>query len=115
MTDAVTPERVNTLDTQSASLQAVGLKTLARQQQEIFDIVVALMRNGAHDVSLVEIQQAYEHKHSKRIDASRVSARVWDLINAERLQRRADPRPCSITKRLVHPVYAPAKQARLVA
>ena len=106
---------VSTLDTQSASLQSIGLKSLARQQQAILDIVIAAMRNGARDLSLVEIQQAYERQHGKRIDVSRVSARVWDLVNAQRLCRREDTRPCSITNRPVHPVYAPARQARLVA
>ena len=114
-TEQAAPERVSTIDTQSSSLQAIGLKALARQQQDILDIVLAAMRNGAHDLSLVEIQQAYECQHGKRIDVSRVSARVWDLINAQRLQRRTDTRPCSITRRLVHPVYAPVRQARLVA
>jgi hypothetical protein len=41
MTDAVmTPERVSTLDTQSDSFRALSPKKLAKQQQDILDVVV---------------------------------------------------------------------------
>jgi hypothetical protein len=69
-------DAVSTLDTQSDSLRAVGLKKLARQQQEILDVVVACCEPLTGDMSLVEIQDAYERIHERRIDVSRVSARV---------------------------------------
>lgn len=106
--------QVNTLDTQSASLQAVGLKKLARQQQEILDVVVACC-DSFGDMSLVEIQDAYERINGRRIDVSRVSARVSNMIAGGRLLRRTETRPCSKTGRMVHPVFPPQKQARLVA
>lgn len=107
--------QVSTLDTQSASLQAVGLKKLARQQQEILDVVVACCESLTGDMSLVEIQDAYERINGRRIDVSRVSARVSNLVAAGRLGRREDTRPCSKTGRPIHPVFPPQKQARLVA
>ena len=106
---------VNTLDTSSASFRALGLKKMARQQQAIFDVVLACQRSGAPDMSLTEIRNAYERQHGTRIDLNRVSARVCDLVAAQRLTRRVDTRPCEVTERAVHPVYVPEHQARLCA
>ena len=108
-------DAVSTLDTQSDSLRSVGLKKLARQQQEILDVVVACCESLTGDMSLVEIQDAYERIHERRIDVSRVSARVSNMVAGGRLLRRTETRPCSITGRMVHPVFPPQKQARLVA
>ena len=117
MTDAVmtAPERVSTLDTQSDSLRAIGLKRLARSQQEILDVVLSSCEPLMGDMSLVEIQDAYERINGRRIDVGRVSARVSNLIAAGRLDRREATRPCSKTGRPVHPVFPPQKQARLLA
>lgn len=104
---------VSTVDTSSAGLAALGLKRMARQQQAIFDVVLACQRGGARDVSLTEIRDAYERKHGQRIDLNRVSARVSNLVAAKRLERRADTRACTVSERQVHPVYVPEKQARL--
>lgn len=104
---------VNTLDTSSAAFEALGFKRMARQQQAIFDVVLACQRAGARDMSLTEIRDAYERMHGGRIDLNRVSARVSNLVAAQRLARRVDTRLCSVTDRAVHPVYVPEKQARL--
>lgn len=109
------PPAVSTLDTSAASFEALGLKKMARQQQAIFDVVLACQRSGAHDLSLTEIRDAYERKHSQRIDLNRVSARVNNLVAAQRLSRRAETRDCSVSGRPVHPVFVPEKQARLCA
>lgn len=104
---------VNTLDTSSSAFEALGFKRMARQQQAIFDVVLACQRAGARDMSLTEIRDEYERKHGGRIDLNRVSARVSNLVAAQRLARRVDTRLCSMTGRAVHPVYVPEKQARL--
>lgn len=106
---------VNTLDTSAAAFEALGFKRMARQQQAIFDVVLACQRNGAHDLSLTEIRDAYERTHGGRIDLNRVSARVSNLVAAQRLGRRADARLCTITGHAVHPVFVPEKQVRLFA
>lgn len=103
------------MDTSAKSLEQVGLKRLARQQQEIFDVVLGAQRNGARDMSGVEIQQAYERRYGKRIDPGRVSARVSNMVAAGRLCRREDTRPCRITQKHIHPVYVPEQQARMFA
>jgi hypothetical protein len=112
MTDAVmtAPERVSTLDTQSDSFRAISPKKLAKQQQQILDVVIS----GHGDMSLVEIQRAYEATYNTRIDVARVSARVSNLIAGGQLHRKVDPRPCTITRRPVHPVFPAQKQTSFV-
>ena len=104
------PERVNTLDTQSAALHRMGFKALSASLAAVFDVVVAGHRSGASDMSLTEIRDLYERMHGKRIDLNRVSARVSNLVTSGRLMRKQAPRPCSVTKHAVHPVFAPAQQ-----
>jgi hypothetical protein len=106
---------VDTIDTQSASLKAVGVKGMAKSLNEIYEVVRVGIQRGAQDMSLTEIRDLYEHIHDKRIDLNRVSARVSNLIAAQRLERRLDTRQCSVSKRLVHPVFIPLKQVRLCA
>lgn len=108
-------EKVNTIDTQSESLKAVGMKGMAKSLNEVFEVVRIGMERGASDMSLTEIRDLYEHLHEKRIDLNRVSARVSNLIAAQRLERKSDTRPCLVSKRFVHPVFIPLKQARLFA
>ncbi len=115
MTDAVmTPERVSSLDTQSDSFRAIGAKKLARQQQEILDVVINGCAPMVGDMSLTEIQRAYERTYNTRIDVGRVSARVSNMIAGGQLHRRADPRQCTITLRMVHPVFPAQQQASFV-
>lgn len=101
------------LDTSAQALAALGYRKMAKQQQEIFDVVLAAQRNGARDMSLTEIRDTYERINGKRIDLNRVSARVSNLVAAKRLHRREDTRPCSVSERPIHPVYVPESQARL--
>lgn len=103
------------MDTSAQALAQLGLLKLARQQREILDVVQGCQRNGAYDLTGLEICQTYERIYSKRIDPGRVSARVANLVAANLLQRRQDTRACSVSGRNVHPVYAPAEQARLCA
>lgn len=103
----------STRDTSAAARDAFGWRRTARQQAEIFDIVLGAQRHGAIDMSLTEIRDAYERLHARRIDLNRVSARVSDLVTAGRLHRRQDTRPCSVSQRPIHPVFVPPEQARL--
>lgn len=101
------------MDTSAQALQVLGYANMAKQQKEIFDIVLGCQRNGAADMSLTEIRDTYERLHGRRIDLNRVSARVSNLVAGHRLARRVEARPCSVTQRAVHPVYVPVEQARL--
>jgi hypothetical protein len=112
MTETVAP--VDCRDTAAAAREAFGWRRTAKQQAEIFDVVLGAQRNGTDNMSLTEIRDAYERRYGRRIDVARVSARVSDMVAAGRLVRIADTRPCAVTGRLVHPVLVPAKQARLI-
>lgn len=107
--------RVSTVDTSAEALQALGLRGRQKQLRAVYDVVLACQRGGVQDMSLTEIRNEFERRHSTRIDLNRVSARVYDLCNMGWLQRREDTRPCSVTGRNVHAVFVPAKQARLCA
>lgn len=107
--------RVDTMDSSRMSFESMGPRALAGKMAEILDIIIHCHREGLTDLSLSEIQQAYEARLNKRIDLNRVSARVYDLVNAKKLDRIEQLRPCRVTGRKVHPVRAIAQQGRLVA
>lgn len=107
--------RGNAMDTSAEALQALGLRTRQKQLRAVFDVVLACQRGGVKDMSLTEIRNEFERRNNTRIDLNRVSARVFDLCSMGWLQRREDTRPCTVTGRNVHPVFVPAKQARLCA
>jgi hypothetical protein len=94
---------------------AMSQRELAGRMAEIMEVLVAAHKGGAADMSLTEIRDAYESSTGKRIDLNRVSARVYDLVNAERVERLEKMRPCTRTGRMVHPVRVVPQQARLIA
>jgi hypothetical protein len=106
---------MSTLDTSSASLKRIGLREMAAKQKEIFDVVLACQRAGQPNMSLTEIRDTFESRHGRRIDLNRVSSRVSELVDANRLARCTETRACSISGRMVHPVFVPPQQARLCA
>lgn len=113
MSDSLDTAKPDTRDSSRLSLKRMGARELAGKMAEILDVVAHCHRQGMADVSLTEIRDVYEAMLSKRIDLNRVSARVYDLVNAGKLERLPDLRPCSKTGRLVHPVRAVPQQARL--
>lgn len=113
--DIKAPTKRAATDTSAQALDAIGLRKMAGQRRQVFDIVVGAQRNGASDLSLREIQRRYEGLHGVRIDVGTVSARVHNLVAAGWLHRRGDIRACSVTGQNVHAVFVPLAQARLCA
>lgn len=101
-------------DISSDSLASVGLRNLSRQQQDILDLVIGAMRNGARDMTRAEIKEAYQRRYSKLIESGTVSARVSGLKASGRLLQRDQPRKCGITGKLKTAVYVAEKQASLI-
>ncbi len=103
----------------NASAQALTELTpvkLARQAQEVFDVILAAQRRReGRDFSLTEVRDLYERAHGRRIDVNRISARVSELVSAKRLARATESRRCSVTGAPCRPVHVPAQQARLCA
>ena len=102
---------MTTLHTSAESLRSISMRGMAAKQKEVFDIVLIYQKRGHADMSLKEIQKAFEDEFGKRID--QVSSRVCELITAKRLIRTQEARACSVTGRMVRPVLVPAMQSRM--
>lgn len=99
--------------TSAQSYRDISMPKRKGQLDDIFDLVVAAVRNGAHDMSLQEIAYMFEMVHGKRIDVGTVSGRVNQLVAASRLVRApGSERRCSRSGKVVHPVTVPAHQDR---
>ena len=108
--------REATLYTSAQALANVGLKGQKYQADAIVDICIAAQRNGAQDLSLREIARRWELLYGRQIDVGTVSARVSNLIDANRLVRlEGTTRSCTISGKTVHPVSVPVTQVRLCA
>lgn len=108
-------EARQSMDTSAQALSDLGLRKLKGELDKIHDIVLAAARHGIDDMSGREIQQRYELIYGKRIDSGTVSARVKNLVDGRRLQRRIMTRACQVTGHDIHPVCVVATQVRLVA
>ena len=106
---------ISTADTSAASFDAERPRWVASKQKALFDLVLGAQRNGAADMSMRELQAAYERLHSKRIELSSVSSCCNGLVTAGRLVRATPIRACSITGRDIFPLSVPLTQARLLA
>lgn len=83
------------------------------QEDRIFDVIEAHCKRTGHDASLNEIKRLYRATHGKDIELSTTSARVNALVSSGRIQRLESTRQCAITKKNIHPVRLPVKQAEL--
>ncbi|MDD2610670.1 MAG: hypothetical protein PHX60_13475 [Giesbergeria sp.] len=105
---------ITSMDISSDSLRAVGLRALAGQAREIYDIVRAAQLSGLPDMTRAEIRESYRRVYHKDMDSGTVSARVSALKDAGRLLQRIQPRQCRITGKTKTAVYIPEKQASLL-
>ena len=101
--------------TSAQSLALMGLGEIKTLQDRILDICIRAQRNGVADLSGGEIQKRYELQYGQRLDKSSISARVNNLVSANRLERLQHARVCQVSGRNIAPVRVPAVQARLAA
>lgn len=101
----------STAETSAASFKGVSAGQMKRLNDELLDLVLGAQRNGCKDLSLRELQQAYELRHSKRIELGTVSGAVTRMVAANKLVRDATPRRCHVTGREILPFCVPATQA----
>jgi len=98
----LTPEQIafttthRTHHTSATAINQFGNQKKKNQADEIFDICLAAHRNGVVDLSRVEIRDQYERLYGRRMDDSRVSARVSELVCAKRLEVLPYTRNCKI-------------------
>lgn len=100
----------STAETSAASFKNVSAKSMKRLNDDLFDLVQGAQRNGCKDLSLRELQQAYELRHSKRIELGTVSGAVTRMVAANKLVRDSTPRRCHVTGREILPFCVPATQ-----
>ena len=104
------PFATTTAETRGTAFQAVKASGLKRLNDELLDLVRGAQLNGCKDLSLRELQQAYELRHAKRIELGTVSGAVTRLVAANKLVRDTAPRRCHVTGREIVPFCAPATQ-----
>jgi hypothetical protein len=92
-------------------LGLVGLKTSA---DDVYLVIAAACKAGAADLTRRELQALFEKRFERRMDASSISARVNELVTAQRVLERLDNRVCTVTGNMVGAVYVVMKQVRLV-
>lgn len=101
----------STGETSAAAFKTVSAERLKTLNDQLLDLVLGAQRNGCKDLSLRELQQAYELRYHKRIELGTVSGAVKRLVDAKKLARDATPRACNVTGHSVLPFAVPASQA----
>lgn len=104
------PFATNTGETRATAFKDVKASGMKRLNDELLDLVRGAQLNGCKDLSLRELQQAYELRHNKRIELGTVSGAVTRMVGAGTLVRDTVPRRCHVTGREIMPFCAPAKQ-----
>ncbi len=104
---------------------AIGLRGRKTANDQVFDVVADLCRRGVRDLTNREIGDAFNERYNRFVSDGWISARVTELVAAERLVR-----PEGITRKSSHKPYpgedesrrkevlvvtVPYKQARLLA
>lgn len=105
--------RTNVQDTSIESFYSLGNSKIKTQSDRIFDVIESHCKRTNRDASLNEIKKLYRATHHQDIELSTVSARVNALVSSGRIQRLESTRHCAITKKSIHPVRLPVKQAEL--
>ena len=104
----------DTKDASYLALSQLGLMGIKTSADDVFLIIAGACKAGALDVTGREIQALYERRFERRIESGTISARVNELIAAGRIFRRHEPRICTRTQKMAHPVYVVMKQVRMV-
>lgn len=77
----------------------------------IVDVVRQAMRSGARDMSMKEVQRAMNVQYGRWVELSSISGRVTMLVVDKKLLRTTQPRPCSVSGKLVNALSVPMQQA----
>lgn len=100
----------STAETRATAFQEVKASGMKRLNDELLELVRGAQMNGCKDLSLRELQQSYELRHSKRIELGTVSGVVTRLVASNKLVRDTTPRRCHVTGREILPFCAPLQQ-----
>lgn len=100
-------------DAQFAALQGMGLLGLKTRADDVLLVIATACRAGVDDLTGREIQALYERRYGRRIESGTISARVSELLLAQRILRRPQSRICTVTREVAAPVYVVMKQTRM--
>lgn len=103
-----------TKDAQMAALSAMGLLGMKTRADDVLLVIATACRAGVDDLTGREIQTLYERRYGRRIESGTISARVSELLTAQRILRRPQTRICTVTREIAAPVYVVMKQTRMV-
>lgn len=104
------------------ALQRMGLIGLKKACDDIYLVIAAACMPvlqggmGVADLTRREVRELAEKRFERRIDDAWISARVFELVFADRVLERPVKRLCTLsgTDNLVGAVYVVPKQVRLV-
>lgn len=102
-----------TKDAQFSALQNMGLLGLKTRADDVLLVIATACRAGVDDLTGREIQALYEQRYGRRIESGTISARVSELLTAQRILRRPQTRICTVTREVAAPVYVMMKQVRM--
>jgi hypothetical protein len=108
------PKQRATKDASYLALGQLGLVGLKTSADDVYLVIAAACKAGAADLTRRELQALFEKRFERRMDASSISARVNELVTAQRVLERPDNRVCTVTGNMVGAVYVVMKQVRLV-
>lgn len=103
-----------TKDAQFAALQSIGLLGMKTRADDVLLVIATACKAGVEDLTGREIQALYERRYGRRIESGTISARVSELLLAQRILRRPQTRICTVTREVAAPVYVVMKQTRMV-
>ncbi len=102
------------VDRPHTSAQALGQISNAHRKKlddMVVDVVASAMRAGARDMSMREAQAAINESYGRWVDLSSISGRVTLLVATGKLLRNTEPRPCTVTAKVVNALSVPMRQA----
>ena len=111
-----TAPEVKPHSTKEASFQALanmGLLGLKKGADDVYLVIALACRAGVTDLTRREVRELAEKRFERRIDDSWISARVNELVTAQRVLERPVNRVCTVTGNSVGAVYVVMKQTRM--
>lgn len=112
---STTPE-VKAHSTKQASFEALanmGLLGLKKGADDVYLVIALACRAGVTDLTRREVRELAEKRFERRIDDSWISARVNELVTAQRVLERPVNRTCTVTGNSVGALYVVMKQTRM--
>ena len=101
--------------TSKAAISSMQNERRRTMSDLVEECVANAMRCGHKDVSMREIQHDLQLRHGVMVDMCSISGRVNELVASKRLVRdKQNPRSCSLSGKLIDPLFMLPEQVRLI-